>query len=262
MLKTIHLRKFTAFARETVYEAGQMLLKMSRRRHRITLKGRVNLVTEADLASEKYIVGTIGRKYPDHSILAEEGAARDNDSEFKWIIDPLDGTTNYAHAFPFYCVSIGLEYCGIMVAGAIYDPERDEMFHAVKGAGSFLNRQRIQVSTETRLEKALLATGFPYDIGSSRENNLKYFNRFARLARGVRRAGSAALDLCYLACGRFDGFWELKLHPWDTAAGTVIVQEAGGKVTDFAGRKYSIYDKYILASNGRIHGRMRQVLAS
>ncbi|UCD94156.1 MAG: inositol monophosphatase [Candidatus Zixiibacteriota bacterium] len=262
MLKIAHLREFTRFARETACDAGQMLLKMSRRRHRIALKGRVNLVTEADLASEKFIVGAIGKRYPHHSILAEEGAARNNDSEFKWIIDPLDGTTNYTHAFPFYCVSIGLEYCGEMVAGAVYDPERDEMFSAFDKGGSFLNRRRIQVSTETRLERALLATGFPYDISSSRENNLKYFNRFARLARGVRRAGSAALDLCYLACGRFDGFWELKLHPWDTAAGTVIVQEAGGKVTDFKGRKYSIYDKYILAGNRHIHGRMKQVLAS
>lgn len=260
MLSKAALKRFSSFARSTAFEAGKILLKKSRMRNRIVLKGRVNLVTEADLASEKFIVSTISKKHPDHSVLAEEEDLLDKNPDFRWIVDPLDGTTNYAHAFPFYCVSIALEYRGTCVVGAVYDPERDEMFHAFRGGGACLNRKRIRVTTQSKLEKSLLATGFPYDIGSSREDNLNHFKRFAKLARGVRRAGSAALDLSYLACGRFDGFWELKLHPWDTAAGIVIVKEAGGKVTDFHGRKYSIYDKYILASNGRIHSQMRNAL--
>jgi len=237
-----------------------ILLKRSRRPNRIILKGRVDLVTGADLAAEKYITREISRSYPDHSILAEESSLHDNHSEFRWVVDPLDGTTNFAHRFPFYCVSIGLEYRGEMIVGAIYDPERRELFSACKGGGARLNGKNIRVSSTRSLEKALLATGFPYDIGSSREDNLKQFNRFAKVARGIRRAGSAALDLCYLACGRFDGFWELKLHPWDTAAGKIIVEEAGGKFTDFAGEKYSIYGKYMMASNGRIHRQMLEIL--
>ncbi|MBN2225872.1 MAG: inositol monophosphatase [candidate division Zixibacteria bacterium] len=260
MISPHYLRKLTRFARITALGAGEILDKKARQHHRIELKGRVDLVTDADLASESYIIDSIQHQYPDHSILTEEKASIDNGSEFKWIIDPLDGTTNFAHNFPFYCVSIALECQGEMILGAIYDPMRDEMFSACKGGGAWLNRRKITVTDQAKLEHALLATGFPYDIGSSREDNLKQFRRFAKLARGIRRAGSAALDLCYLACGRFDGFWELKLHPWDTAAGIVIVTEAGGKVTDFAGAGYSIYDKYILATNGRIHSQMVKVL--
>jgi len=254
------LKKFMEAAVAVASGAGRLLLKAEKGRSKIQYKGRVNLVTGADLASEDYIVKSIGRKFPDHSILAEEGSSNRKSSNFRWVIDPLDGTTNYAHGFPFYCVSIALEFKKDIVAGAVYDPQRDEMFHAFLSGGAFLNGKRIHVSNEQKLEKSLLATGFPYDIGSSRENNLKYFNRFARKARGIRRAGSAALDLCYLACGRFDGFWELKLHPWDTAAGKLIVEGAGGRVTDFEGRTYSINGKYILASNGKIHGRMKKVL--
>ena len=261
MISTAEVKRLTRFAKKIAYEAGYILLKKSKKRHRVILKGRVDLVTDADLASEKYIVKKITEKYPAHSILAEEEAARENHSEYRWVVDPLDGTTNFAHDFPFYCVSIGLEYRGEIVAGVIYDPERDELFHAFKGGGAQLNRKKIMVSKETNLERALLATGFPYDIGSSNEDNLKYFRRFAKKARGIRRAGSAALDLCYLACGRFDGFWELKLHPWDTAAAKIIVEEAGGLVTDFEGKEYSIYDKYILAGNPRIHRLMKKILA-
>ncbi len=226
----------------------------------MSLKGRVDLVTDADLASEKYIIKAITAKFPEHSILAEEGSSVDNGSEFKWVVDPLDGTTNFAHNFPFYCVSIGCEYQGEIIAGAIFDPERNEMFEAVKGGGARLNRKVIRVSDKNKLEKSLLATGFPYDIGTSSEDNLKFFRRFIKRARAIRRAGSAALDLAYLACGRFDGFWELKLHPWDSAAGSLIVKEAGGRVTSFDGSKYTIYNKYILASNGRIHRQMINIL--
>ncbi len=261
MLRKRKLKEFTEFAKETALGAGRLLLKKSKERNKIIYKGRVNLVTEADLASEKGIIRAIDKKYPDHSILAEEEAAREKNPDYRWVIDPLDGTTNYAHAFPFYCVSIAFEYKGDIVAGAIYDPDRAEMFSAFSGGGAFLNDEKITVSSQSKLERSLLATGFPYDIGTSHEDNLKQFRRFAKLARGVRRAGSAALDLCYLACGRFDGFWELKLHPWDTAAGKVIVEEAGGRVTDFRGRKYSIYGKYILATNGLVHNQMKKVLS-
>ena len=255
------LRGFRRFASAAAKDAGILLIKKSKSKNRVNYKGRVNLVTEADLASEKLITRQISRDYPHHSILAEEQTDLDRDGDYRWIIDPLDGTTNYAHGFPVYCVSIALEYKGEAIVGAVYDPTREELFSVAKGLGASLNGKKIKVSTENKLEKSLLATGFPYDIGTSRENNLSHFGRFAKVARGIRRAGSAALDLCYLACGRFDGFWELKLSPWDTAAGHLIVLEAGGKVTDFTGKEYSIYDKYILASNGKIHNQMKKVLA-
>ena len=254
------LNHYYEFSQNIAREAGKLLLEKSRRRNRIHYKGRVDLVTEADVASERFIVDSVKKEFPQHSILAEEEAARENNPDYKWIIDPLDGTTNFAHGFPAYCVSVALEYRRDIVVGAVYDPERDELFCARLGGGSYLNGNKNRVTSQTRLERSLLATGFPYDIGSSRENNLRYFNRFARLAQGIRRAGSAALDLCYLGCGRFDGFWELKLHPWDVAAGMLVVKEAGGKVTDFQGKKYSIYGKYILASNSKIHSRMKAIL--
>ena len=261
MLTQKELKRYSSFAVDTAREAGEIIHGMSRRRHRIILKGRVDLVTEADLASEKFVTTAINKKFPEHSILAEEEAAHERSSDLRWVVDPLDGTTNYAHNFPFYCVSIALEYRGEIVVGAIFDPERKEMFNAFKGGGAFLNGKRMKVSPETKLERSLLATGFPYDIGTSNNDNLRHFRRFMKKSRAVRRAGSAALDLCYLACGRFDGFWELKLHPWDTAAGEIMVEEAGGKVTDFQGRKYSIYGKCILASNGHIHNVMKKILA-
>lgn len=261
MIPQNKLKDYLQFADQTAIKAGSLLLKKANKCNKVSFKGRINLVTEADLASERYIIKAIEEKFPAHSILAEEESARDKTSEFKWIIDPLDGTTNFAHGFPFYCVSIALEYKGEIVIGVVCDPQRKELFHAMIGGGSFLNGQKIRVTEETKLFKALLATGFPYDIGTSKEDNLKNFARFAKVARGIRRPGSAALDLCYLARGRIDGFWELKLSPWDTAAGKLIVEEAGGKITDFNGKKYSIYGKYIIASNGRIHNQMKRILS-
>ncbi|MCX6828719.1 MAG: inositol monophosphatase family protein [candidate division Zixibacteria bacterium] len=261
MLTNRNLRLFLKFARETAVGAGNILIKKARMHNEVHFKGRVNLVTGADIASEKYIIRNIENKFPDHSLLAEEAAATDKGSEFKWVIDPLDGTTNYAHHFPFYAVSIALEYQGKIVLGVVYDPEREELFSAFRGGGSFLNRKRNRITSERELSHSLLGTGFPYDVGTSQENNLNNYTCFARVSRGIRRAGSAALDLCYVACGRLDGFWELKLSPWDTAAGIIIVEEAGGKVTDFEGKKFSIYDHYILASNGHIHRQMQRVLA-
>lgn len=255
------IRMFRNFAQKVATDAGALLKRKLKKKNRIDYKGRVNLVTEADVASEKLITGIIQREFPMHSILAEENTDIAKSLDFQWIIDPLDGTTNYAHEFPVYCVSIALEYKKEVVVGVVYDPERDELFSAAKNMGAHMNRERLRVSSERKLEHALLATGFPYDIGSSNEDNLKYFRRFAKVAQGVRRPGSAAMDLCYLAAGRFDGFWELKLSPWDTAAGQLIVKEAGGRVTDFEGKKYSIYGKYILATNGKLHNQMKKVLA-
>ena len=250
------------FAKETAAAAGKILLAGLKRKRTVTFKGRVDLVTEVDLRSERFITARIARTFPGHTILAEEGGETERGSSYRWIIDPLDGTTNYAHGYPAFCVSIGLEVEGEMALGAVYDPIRDELFYAAAGRGAFLNRKRIQVSSEIMLSHSLLATGFPYDIAESRIDNLDNFARMYKRACGIRRGGSAALDLCYLACGRLDGFWELKLHSWDTAAGLVLVREAGGYATDFRGRTFSIYDGRILASNGRIHSQMQRVLNS
>ena len=253
-------RKELAFARETALRAGEILLNGLKRHRRINFKGRVDLVTEYDLKSERFITNQITRTFPHHSILAEEGGETENKSSYTWIIDPLDGTTNYAHGYPAFCVSIGLEIDGEPTLGAVYDPIHDELFYAARDQGAYLNKKRIHVSAENTLVRALLATGFPYDIAESDIDNLDNFARMYKVAQGIRRGGSAALDLCYLACGRFDGFWELKLHPWDTAAAVVIVSEAGGKVSEFNGRKYSIHGSELLASNGKIHRQMQKIL--
>ncbi len=181
-------------------------------------------------------------------------------SKYRWVIDPLDGTTNYAHGFPFFCVSIALEEDQQVVLGVVYDPNFDELFVAEKGKGAFLNGGRITPSITSQISDALLATGFPYDIRTSNQNNIKEFSRFALMARAIRRPGSAVLDLCYVACGRSDGFWELKLQPWDMAAGSFIVTEAGGIVTDLGGQTFCLDSREILASNGKIHQAMVDVL--
>jgi len=241
---------------------GEILLKNRGKAKKVSYKGRVNLVTEIDLRSEKAILKILKRKFPDFDILTEESELEKKDSEYKWIIDPLDGTTNYAHDFPSFCVSVALEKKGEVILGVVYNPLLDELFTAEEGKGAFLNRKKIRVSKTKKLSQSLIATGFPYDIRESEINNLDHFTNFAQKAQAIRRAGSAALDLCYLAVGRFDGFWELKLSPWDTAAATLLVKEAGGKVTDFEGKNYSIYSRHILATNGKIHQQMIKVLKS
>jgi myo-inositol-1(or 4)-monophosphatase len=253
-------KKELAFAKETAVLAGDILRHGLKTKRRVKFKGRVDLVTHIDLRSEKFIATRIAKAFPSHSLLAEESGQSAHRSTHQWIVDPLDGTTNDAHGYPAFCVSIGLEVEGKLVVGAIYDPLRDELFSASAGSGAHLNRRRIKVSDEKTLSRSLLATGFPYDIAESRINNLNHFAHMYKAARGIRRAGSAALDLCYLACGRFDGFWELKLHPWDTAAGVVIVREAGGRITNLTGRTFSIYNGDVLASNGKIHRQMQKVL--
>ncbi len=253
--------RFRKTAIDAARIAGALLLEYARKGFHVEHKDTVNLVTDADRRAEQAIVDRLAKDFPDHEILAEErGLEAARTSPYRWIIDPLDGTTNFAHGFPAYCVSIGLEAEGAVVLGVVFDPTRQELFVAEAGKGSILNEAPIGVSPTSTLNDALLVTGFAYDIRENPDNNLDHFARFALRAQGVRRTGAAALDLCYVACGRFDGFWELKLHPWDMAAGALIVQEAGGRVTDFSGAGFSIYGKELCASNGVIHDEMLAVL--
>lgn len=244
-------------------EAGAILQEYAAREFQITHKGRINLVTEADLASERHIKELILTHHPTHRILAEESGASHADasaSDYCWVIDPLDGTTNFAHGLPCYAVSIGLEYKGKIVAGVIYDPTRGEMFAAERGAGATLNGERIRVSDVEPLEQALIVTGFPYDVREKMDVYMPPWHRFIERAQGVRRLGAAAIDIAYVACGRFDGFWENGLHAWDCAAGWVMVEEAGGRVTDFEGREFDLFGQKILCTNSRIHDEMIGVL--
>jgi len=237
-------------------EAGIFLKGRLNERHVIDYKGEINIVTEEDRISEGMITSKIRERYPDHDILAEESAETARHSRCRWIIDPLDGTTNYAHGYPVFCVSIAFEEDSEILLGVIYNPMLDEMFMAEKGKGAFLNGKKIAVSNTTDLSKSLLATGFPYDIRSNRNNNINYFNGMAKSAQAIRRAGSAALDMAYIAAGRFDGFWELRLRPWDTAAGCLMIHESGGIVTDLFGGAYHLEAPHILATNGKIHQGM------
>jgi myo-inositol-1(or 4)-monophosphatase len=224
-------------------------------------EGVNNLVTEADHAAEKAIIEIIRTSYPDHYILSEESGDMPSKSSYKWIIDPLDGTVNFAHGLPLCCVSIGLEQDGEMLMGAVYNPFINEFYFAQKGYGATLNDQDIQVSQETSVEKACLVTGFPYTYLDEPNGPLEVFSRLIRKGVPVRRLGSAAMDLCWVAAGRFEGFFEHKLNAWDSAAGFLIVQEAGGKVTDFSGVRYSPYQPQIVATNGKIHAELLQWIA-
>lgn len=252
------------FAIETAREAGQILLEKFGRKIEVSKKGDINLVTEADLASEKLIVERIQSYYPKHSILAEESgesniAVNDGETRWRWIIDPLDGTTNYAHGYPCFCVNIAIEHRDEIVISVTYDPTRDEMFTAEKGNGAALNNRKIRVSDTEDLRDALIVTGFPYDI-AQRENFARHFTQMILSSRGIRRDGSAAIDMAYVACGRFDGFWEEGLNAWDVAAGVLLIEEAGGIVSYYDGSKFSIYEPPICASNGLIHRQMLAIL--
>jgi myo-inositol-1(or 4)-monophosphatase len=250
------------FAIETAREAGQILLEKFGRKIDVFKKGEINLVTEADLASEKLIIERIKSYYPKHSILAEESGDAvliDGENRWKWIIDPLDGTTNYAHGYPCFCVTIALEHKDEIVIGVTFDPTRDELFSAEKRNGASLNNKPIRVSETENLSDSLIVTGFPYDF-ANRSNFAENFTEMLLKSRGVRRDGSAAIDMAYVACGRFDGFWEEGLNPWDVAAGVLIIEEAGGQVSYYDGSKFSIYAPPICASNSLIQREMLGIL--
>ena len=254
------MENYLTSAIETAKIGGEILRKFYGRVKEIEFKGETDLVTEVDKYSELAIVDSLSSRFPHHSILAEEGTVTENDSEFKWIIDPLDGTTNYAHGYPVFCVSIALEKNQEIILGVVYQPMNDELFIAEKGGGSFRNGRRIQVSKVSKLKHSLVVTGFPPSIVTEPAQALRMFSNFLRNVQSIRRDGAAALDLCYLAMGHFDGFWEINLNPWDTAAGILMTTEAGGLVTDFSSASYSIYQPQMLASNKLIHEEMRQII--
>lgn len=243
-------------------EAGALLRTQQSKVSGVRHKGIVDLVTDADLASERLIADRLATAFPDDELLAEEGTAAggDTDANRRWIVDPLDGTTNYAHGYPLYAVSIALEVAGVVQVGAVYVPALDEMFAAQRGCGATLNGAPALVSGTDELIEAMLCTGFAYDP-LKRSENLSPWSRFVAEAQAVRRDGAAALDLCYVACGRYDGFWERELSPWDVAAGALLVAEAGGMVTDYQGSSADIYAREVVASNGRIHTMMLEALA-
>jgi len=251
---------FGGVGEEVARAAGRYLMEHFRGSFSVARKGEIDLVTEIDIAAETLIVSRIKESFPGHVVVAEEMYADAVHGDCTWIIDPLDGTTNYAHGFPIFSVSLALEMAGNLEWGAVYNPNLDEMFVATRLRGARLNGKPMRVSATESLGSSLLATGFPYDIRTSDQNNLDYFHDFALRAQGVRRSGSAALDLCYVAAGRLDGFWELSLNPWDCAAGYLMVREAGGSVTNWRGEFGSIDERECLATNGRIHESMMAVL--
>ena len=255
-------RELRDAAAELARDAGAILREGHGRAHAPERKGRIDLVTEYDRRSERLVLDGLRRRFPGHAVLAEEsGAHAGGPGGVRWIVDPLDGTTNFAHNYPFFCVSIAAEVDGRLAAGVVYDPIRDELFAAAAGHGATRDGGPIRVSDVARVEDALLVTGFPYDVREHPERSLPHFAAFLTRAQAVRRDGSAALNLSYLACGRFDGFWEVGLSPWDVAAGTLLVREAGGRVTDYDGGAARLDGREILASNGRVHEEMRAVLA-
>ncbi len=252
-----HLEAASAAAKES----GRILMEEFGRRPEVYYKGRINLVTDVDRRSEAAIVAFLHHRFPDYTILSEEGEGYEGKREASWIVDPLDGTTNYAHGFPFFAVSIALQQRGKLRCGVVYDPLREEWFRAAEGGGAYLNDEPIHVSDTDLLQEALLCTGFPYDLKEHFEMNLNHFRNFSMQARAVRRPGAASLDLSYVAAGRLDGFWEFKLKPWDMAAGALLVAEAGGTVSDAGGGPLDVFGDEIVASNSRIHQSMLDVLA-
>lgn len=236
-------------------EAGALVMEHFARHVQIEYKGEVDLVTVTDRASEKLITDELRKHWPDHDILGEEGTRSDSGSDYKWYVDPLDGTTNFAHGFPVFCISIGLEYKHELVAGVLFDPTRNELFSSAKGNGAHLNGGPIHVSKTARVAESLLGTGFP-SFKRHKNPNIHFYHQLTLRSHGVRRAGSAALDLASVAAGRLDGFWEFNLNPWDTAAGVLLVLEAGGKITNFAGEAFEISSRELLATNGVVHAEL------
>jgi myo-inositol-1(or 4)-monophosphatase len=263
------MSEFLTTAEPIAREAGALLKDFYHRGVRTEYKGDVDLVTEADRASEALIVSRLRAAFPGHGIYGEEGTREGLEGEFRWYVDPLDGTTNFAHGFPVFCVVLGCERRspglaadedGEMVAGVIYDPLRDEMFSAARGEGATLNGEAIHVSRTQTLDESLIATGFPSQK-RHRSPNVHFYQEFTLRSHGVRRAGSAAIDLAYVACGRLDGYWEFQLNPWDTSAGYLLLEEAGGRITHFDGGKFTLDSREILATNGLIHQTMENLFA-
>ncbi len=252
---------YLSVAEESAREAGKILRDNLGKIKEVEYKAKNSLVTEVDRLSESLIIKIIKSSFPSHGILAEERGRSRSASDYVWIIDPLDGTTNYAHTYPVFSISIALEVEGIIRLGVVYDPTREELFSAELGKGAYMNGERIGVSRAKAVEESLLCTGFTHENEWMVDENLRHFENFIRRSQAVRRDGSAALNLCYVSCGRFDGFWELGLHPWDTAAGALILRESGGKVTDFSGGEFDIYGKETLATNGLIHNEMINVIS-
>jgi myo-inositol-1(or 4)-monophosphatase len=252
---------FERVAHRAAARAGALLRQRYREPQSISYKSEVDLVTETDREAEDIVLEVIQGAFPGHAIVAEESPPRGGDTEYRWYVDPLDGTTNFAHGFPHFAVSIALERDGEGILGVVYDPVREETFSAVRGGGARLNGAPVGVSDVSALERALLGTGFPYDRRERADEYLRFWLEAMRCSQGVRRGGSAALDLCYVACGRLDGFWEWKLKPWDTAAGRLIVEEAGGRVTDFSGAPHVLDGDETAASNGRIHEALLGMIA-
>lgn len=251
---------YLSTAVEIAREAGALLAELFTQPMEISYKRRSDLVTVADRRSEALIVERLRGHFPDHAIVAEEGGGHRTPSDYCWYVDPLDGTTNFAHGFPVFSVTLGLVYRGEVIAGVVYDPTREELFTAERGAGAYLNNRRLQVSRTEKLSECLVATGFP-PFATNHDLNIQFYFRFTELSHGIRRAGSAALDLCSVAAGRFDGFWELKLNPWDKAAGSLLVTEAGGRVSDIQGRPFNLLGDDVFASNGLVHDQMLEVFA-
>jgi len=240
---------------EVAREAGALLMKYFHQRVKIEYKGDADLVTEADRSSEKLILERIRANWPAHDVVGEEGSRVDTGADYRWYVDPLDGTTNFAHSFPVFCVSLGLAFRGERKAAVVYDPTRDELFAAERGRGAFLNGEKIEVSKTPKLAQSLVGTGFP-SHKRHKNPNIYFYHQLTLRSHGVRRAGSAALDLASVACGRLDGFWEFNLNAWDTAAGTLIVEEAGGTVSGFYGQPLAITDRDVVASNGVIQAEL------
>jgi len=258
--ESMMLEKESSVIREAARESGNILTGLFGKIKNINKKGEIDLVTEADIQSEKSILKIIRENFPGDGILTEESGEMGNLSDRVWMIDPLDGTTNYAHSFPFFAVSIALQVKGEIVVGMVFNPILNELFEAIKGEGALLNGMPIKVTQTTALRESLLATGFPYSIYKEHKAVMDIFTRMIVRAQGIRRPGAAAIDLCYVATGRLDGFWEQGLNPWDTAAGSLIVREAGGMVSDYKGEAYSPFQKTIVAANPHIFKEMLRVL--
>ncbi len=255
--------KIFHYSREIAREAGKILLKGFRSEDtEISYKSRTDLVTNIDRESESYLFGKIKEEFPGHTIIAEEGSRQETEGEYVWYIDPIDATNNFAHGIPFFCISIGVfsRKQGRVISGVVFDPYHNEMFSAVRKGGTYLNDMRISVSSTDNIGISIVATGFPYDKGNREKNNLLQFNRVLPRVQGVRRIGSAALDLSYLSCGRTDGYWEPMLYPWDMTAGSLLVEEAGGRVTDYHGNPFNPEYPEIAASNGKIHEQLLELI--